>query len=237
MKAILLFQHFEPANPVRKSELERCILHNLQIGFDKIMVWNDSVDPTFVGENVHNIEANRRLTYRDYIDVLDAEENYGSLIVLTNTDIMLDRNLLTISDVVRKNFFLCFSRYERRGAALELPDAPWCTHDVWAMISQPVHNSIKFQSLMPLGMPGCELRFAEIIFNMGYAVFNPCIDIKNVHLHSECPPHENKNRIYGAYLFTPPCRLSDVKPDSMTNNHMARPVYLTNFIDRPLKIG
>lgn len=237
MKTILLFQRFDCANAVRKSELEQCILHNLKIGFDKVTIWNDSVDPIFVGENVHNIRANRRMTYRDYIDVLDAEENYGSLIVLTNTDIMLDSNLLTISSVIQKNFFLCFARYETSGQALELPKMPWCTHDTWAMVSQPVHNSIKFQSLIPLGMPGCELRFAEVIFNMGYAVFNPCLDIKNVHLHSEISPHDHKNRIYGAYLFTPPCNLSDVKLSSVNASHMARPVYYTNFIIQPLKIG
>ena len=150
---------------------------------------------------------------------------------------MLDRNVLTISDVVQKNFFLCFTRYESIRGELALPNAPWCTHDVWAMISQPIHNSIKFQSFMPLGMPGCELRFAETIFNMGYAVFNPCLDIKNVHLHSESVPHEDKNRMYGAYLFTPPCKLSDMKPASVSRSHTATPVYLTSFINRPLKIG
>jgi hypothetical protein len=150
---------------------------------------------------------------------------------------MLDRNLLTISNIVQKNFFLCIARYEKIGDALELSCGATCTHDVWAMISQPIHNSIKFQSAIPLGMPGCELRFEEIIFNMGYAVFNPCLDIKNVHLHSELPPHENKNRIYGAYLFTPACRLADVKPVSVSRSHMATPVYLTSFVNRPLKIG
>jgi len=237
MKAILLVQHFATDNPVRKNELQQCILHNLKIGFDKIMVWNDSVDPIFIEDNVHNIRAKRRMTYRDYIDVLDAEENHGSLIVLTNTDIMLDRNVLTISDVIQKNFFLCFTRYERSGGALKLANTPWCTQDVWAMISQSLHNSIKFQSLIPLGLPGSELRFAEMVFNMGYAVFNPCVDIKNVHFHSESFPHEGKNRIYGAYLFTPPCKLCDVKTASVNRAHMATPVYLTNFVNQAIKIG
>jgi len=237
MKTVLLFQYFDAPSPVRKKELEQCVLHNLKIGFDKILIWNDSVDPLFISENVNNIRANRRMTYRDYVDVLDAEENYGSLVVLTNTDIMLDKNVLTISQVIRNNSFLCLSRYEQRGTALELSGTPWCTHDVWAMISQPVHNSIKFQSVIPLGMPGSELRFAEIFFNMGYAIFNPCVDIQNVHLHSESAPHEYKNRIYGAYLFVPPCKLSDVKIASLNPSHMATPVYLTNFFERPLKIG
>jgi hypothetical protein len=44
------------------------------------------------------------MTYRDYIDIIDLQEN-GSLVVLTNTDIMLDTNILAISEVIRKNFF------------------------------------------------------------------------------------------------------------------------------------
>jgi hypothetical protein len=104
MKTILIFQHFGASNAARNEELKECILHNLKIRFDRILIWNDSVDPIFVAENVYNIQANRRMTYRDYIDIIDLQEN-GSLVVLTNTDIMLDTNILAISEVIRKNFF------------------------------------------------------------------------------------------------------------------------------------
>lgn len=105
------------------------------------------------------------------------------------------------------------------------------------MMSQPVHNSIKFQSLIPLGMPGCELRFAETVFNMGYIVLNSSLDIKNVHMHIGPARHEDKNRLYGTYLFTPPCRLSDVKSASIDRSHLPMPVYLPSFVNQPIKIG
>jgi hypothetical protein len=209
-----------------------CIEHNLNLGFDEVVIFNDSVTPRFSGTRITNINALQRLTYRQYIDIVRDERNHGSLVVLTNTDIKLDPNIFLLCDVIDLGMMFCMSRYESNGS---LAESPWCTQDVWAMLSQPVHNSIVYNSDIPIGTPGCELRFAEIVFNVGFKVFNPCSDVKNIHVHSAQAQHRNEVRNYGAYLFTPPCSLDDVR--ARNPKSFPFPCYLTSFSNRPLRIG
>ena len=222
MKKILIFQWFDCQDGIRRQELTDCINHNLAIGFDEVIIFNDSVEPAFFGQNVQNILSNSRITYRDYINILNDENNYGSFVVLTNTDIKLDRNILTLKEVAKEKILLAMSRYESNE---KLTEFPWSSQDVWAARSQPIHKGVLHQCNIPLGVPGCELRFSEMLFNTGFMVFNPCLDIKNVHVHSNQNSHKDENRIYGAYLFTPACTLSDIK--SGNSAIMPTPYYLT----------
>lgn len=232
MKKILIFQWFDCKDEARQQELVECINHNLKLGFDEVIIFNDSVESAFYGQNVKNISSNSRITYRDYIDIVNDANNYGSFVVLTNTDIKLDNKILMLEEISEDKTLMALSRYESNGL---FSDSPWCTQDVWAMRSQAIHKSIIIQSNIPLGMPGCELRFAEIMFNAGFIVFNPCLDIKNVHVHSNSASHSDENRIYGAYLFTHPCSIEDIKTRNV--KYPAAPVYCTSFSDTWFSIG
>ena len=224
MKKILIFQWFKCGNEAREQELVDCVNHNLSIGFDEVLIFNDDVEPMFHGKNIINIPSIGRLTYRDFINIVKDPGNYGSLIVLTNTDVKLDRRILSLNEILKERTLIAISRYESNGM---LADDPWCTQDCWALISQPIHKSIIHQCDIPLGLPGCEIRFSEIIFNAGFSVFNPCLDIKNLHVHSNQAPHQDEDRLYGAYLFTPACTLKDI----INEDKSVAPTlcYLTSF--------
>ena len=223
-KKILIFQWFNCKDENRKQELIECINHNLKIGFDEIIIHNDSIEPFFYGENIRNISTNTRITYRDYIKVVNDPENYGALVVLTNTDIKIDKKILIFEASIKEKILFSLSRYENNGI---LADAPWCTQDVWVILSQPIHMSVINQCDIQLGLPGCELRFSEILFNIGFSVFNPCLDIRNIHLHSNPSSHLDENRMYGSYLFTPACTIEDIR--SGNKNILPSLQYLTNF--------
>ena len=233
MRRILLTQWFECGDATRGKELAECVQHNIDLGFDSVVIHNDSVDPMFFGPNVENIRTNTRITYKDFIDIVSNPKNFGSLVCLTNTDIKLDSHLFDLAGVMGENHLISITRYESSG---QLAEYPWCTQDTWLLLSQPIHKSIIYQSAMPLGLPGCENRFAEIFFAAGYEVFNPCLSIKNVHVQAVQSVHRNENRIYGAYLFVPPCQLSDIgkvaRPEAMPT-----PVYLPSFSKNLFKIG
>jgi hypothetical protein len=81
MKKILIFQWFNCKDAVRKNELVECIEHNLSLGFDNVVIFNDSVEPAFSGRNVTNIETSARITYRDFIEVVNEPNNFGSWFV------------------------------------------------------------------------------------------------------------------------------------------------------------
>jgi len=232
MKKILVFQYFKCNLEDRAMELEACILHNISIGFDEVIIFNDSVTPAFFGKNVTNIVLNERLSYRHYVDILRAEENFGSLVVLTNADIKLDQNMLSLGEIIQPIDFIALTRYESDG---RIAPNPQVTQDTWAMLSQPLPPTVVYQSAIPLGMPGCENRFSEIIFSAGYRVFNPSIDIKNRHIQATPSMHKFEEKMFGAILLIPPCRIDQVSSCSLDD--FPRPYYLPCFSDRLINIG
>jgi hypothetical protein len=230
MKKILIFQWFDCKDEQRRAELRACAAHNLRLQFDETIILNDSVEPEFFGERVTNVRSSGRITYKTFVDIANDPKNHGSLVVLTNSDIQLADDFQGVASVIQPGDFFCFTRYESSHG--RLADYPWCTQDVWAMIAQPIHNSVIFQSEIPLGRPGCEIRFAEIMFSAGFSVFNPCLDVRNMHVHSNQAKHRDEDRIYGAYLFTPATSLSTVQRRDAKERPM--PCYLTNFIKNRL---
>lgn len=208
MKRIFVTQWFDCKNSERNKELVECMNHNLSLPFDEVIIFNDNLSPQFFGEKIANFEMSGRLTYRDFLKIVSDPKNYGSMIVFSNTDIKLDDKLFTIDDILQNKMLFCLSRYEADG---KLADNPYWTQDTWIVMAQAIPNSILYNSDIPIGTPGCELRFAEIMFNAGFSVFNPCLDLKNFHVHSNPVAHRNEDRNYGAYLFTPACTLDDVK--------------------------
>jgi hypothetical protein len=230
MKKILIFQWFHCNDALRKDELVQCIEHNLELGFDNVIIFNDSVKPTFTGDNITNIEAGGRLTYHNFIDVMNEPRNFGAMVCLTNTDIKLDKRIFELSPMLDSNVLFSISRHEHDG---QLTDLPWCSQDTWVALSQPVPQSVQLQSAIPLGMPGCENRIAEVFFSAGFRVFNPCLGIKNVHVHSEKSALRDENRLFGAYLFVPACGIGDIgKRESFPT-----PVYLPRYAKQVYKIG
>jgi len=229
MKTILIFQYFDCRDATRKAEFIDCINHNISLGFDEIIIFNESVDPPFSGSNIKNVRTNKRLSYRDYIEVVTNPAYFGSLIILTNTDIKLDPKILGLP--LKERGLFVFSRYEQNKL---LAETPWATQDTWALLGQPLAKGVWLQTEFPLGVPGCELRFAEIIYSAGLAVFNPCLSIKNIHIHSEQKPHSNEDRLYGAYVYTPACTLEDISLGK--REKFPAVAYLTAFMAEPARI-
>jgi hypothetical protein len=149
---------------------------------------------------------------------------------LTNTDIKLDPGIIGIAPRLTPRDFWCLTRYEANGL---IAPASHCTQDTWAVIGQEIHSGLMAQAAIPLGYPGCELRFAELFFAYRYRVCNPSLDIKNQHIQAIDSIHEDRYRICGAYLFTPPCRLDDIEPAVAT----AIPVYLRYGARAPTRIA
>jgi len=111
MKKTLIFQWFDCKDPIREQELVDCATHNIKLGFDEVVIFNDSVKPIFDGPQVKNIITQKRITYKNYIDYVADPENYGGLFVLTNTDIMLDKRILEVDKSIKENTLFALSRH------------------------------------------------------------------------------------------------------------------------------
>jgi len=207
MKKILIFQWFDCKDQTRRRELLECIHHNINLGFDEVIIFNDSVEPVVNAPHVRNISTNSRISYLDFINVVKDPQNVGALVVLTNSDIKLDSKILQLAGL-KNRILIALSRYESNE---QLTECAFYSQDVWVMTSQPIHKSIILQSNIPLGIPGCDQRFAEIVFSAGFSVFNPCLEIKNTHLHKNVATHLDENRLFGSYLFVIPCTYEDIR--------------------------
>lgn len=229
MKKILVFQWFDCKDEARRKEFVECINHNLSLDFDQFIILNDSTPPMFLGDKIQNIQTNSRMTFLDWVTILNDPSNFGSAICLTNTDIKLDPSMPSKCSAIGQNQLVALSRYEKNG---ELAASPWATQDTWIAISQPIHKSIVYQSGIPLGVPGCENRIAELFFNVGFEVINPCLDILNMHIQQIDSIHELKNKVGGIYLVIPPSNIQQpgTYPPPM-------PMYFVSFMDKVFKIG
>lgn len=229
MKKILVFQWFDCKDEARRKELLECIHHNLSLAFDEFIILNDSTPALFTGEKIQNIQTTKRMTFQDWVAILNDPKNHGAVVCLTNTDIKLDPSLPSKCDFIQQNQLIALSRYEKNG---ELAPNPWVTQDTWAAISQPIHNSVVHQSGIPLGVPGCENRIAELFFNVGFEVINPCLDILNMHIQSVDSVHELQNKVAGTYLAIPPSNLQ-----AQGGYPPAMPMYFVLNMNKMFQIG
>lgn len=211
MRNILITQWFDCTDPERYSELFQCVAHNLSQRFDDVYIFHDRSTFEFAAPNVNNLRIDRRMTFRDYLQLVEQDHHQGDMMVLTNTDIQLDGRIFGLREVLKENQLIALSRYEADGT---LANSPWCTQDTWVLLGQKIHQSALWSSDIPIGTPGCELRFSEVLYSVGYSVFNPCEDIRNLHVHSEPSVHKDEIRNFGAYLFTPACRFADLSSTS-----------------------
>jgi len=220
LKKILVLQWYESAESERNAEIEKAFNHNLSLNFDEFIIFNENNKINYSSGNIKNLNQKGRYTFRDYLNVASITRADDTMVVTCNSDIALDPFIASADFGIDKKTLYCISRYEEDGS---ISEHPWATQDVWIIQSQKIHNSALNNSDIPLGTPGCELRFAELMYNIGYKVYNPCLSLKNFHIHRTQLPHNDEIRNYGAYLFTHACTLEDARNKA---NIEPVPVYL-----------
>lgn len=222
----LLIEYWDIACAQRKAEIDEAIEHNLNLGFDLVYISysGNQVLPFSARENVQLI-AQERLTFAQYLELVGNVRSRGALFVLTNADIKLDPRLLEIQEVPEALMF-AFTRYESDGS---LYSAGEFSQDTWLMIGQEVPISAIMQSRLHLGVPGCENRFAEIMWSSGFTVINPSLSFVNLHIQATESIYSEGYRIFGCYRTVPPCKLEGPHEDG-------RLVYFHSKSERPFLI-
>lgn len=204
----LFYDYYNSNSPERQSEIDRCAMANFSIGFKRIIAFgNKNID---LANSSHILKAplNSRLTFSNFLSFVDSNQHSTGVAILTNSDIMLDPRIIELTSDLEKNILLALSRHE---ADLTLVEYPWCTQDTWILKFQSIHKSAIIACQFYLGTPGCELRFAEALYASGFTVYNPSLSIRNLHNQSISSVHYDNDRHYGAYIFTPPCFIEQVK--------------------------
>lgn len=186
----LLTTYYEENNPIRKQELDFCLMKNATSGlFKRIFILRDSEVPVpmeVLSQRITQIigfNKNRRPTYADMFSTINGESiTDNTLSVVANTDIYFDDTLLLAGAVDLANTCFALSRWDIKqdGSDLAHHDL-WDSQDAW-IFQGPVKAAVSAN--FGLGIPGCDNRIAHELQLAGYDVCNPSKTIKAYHIHT-----------------------------------------------------
>ena len=169
----LICQWYDPNEQVRRDELEAVRTGNLASGvFDECVYLDGSVG----------------WSYGALIDYC-ASHFLGELCVIANTDIRFGNTTPLLVGCCKPNRIIALTRYESeaspRMVGYAVSESFFSgTQDAWGFVAGGI-PSIGEQLM--LGTIGCENALLGEAVESGVEVFNPALDIRTYHVHSQPP--------------------------------------------------
>jgi len=228
---ILITSYYISDNKDRQKELDKCLIKNSENNYiEKIYLLNNEIfnlDFIFNQKKFEQViitnEKNYKLKYNDAIKFINNNLE-GSICILSNCDIYFDNSLSKIYNVngvngvnesnrLNENNLFALLRYDEdknsNKIIFKFFDEPRNdSQDSW-IFKSPLKvdlDKINFS----FGTLGCDSIFANIVYESGIKVTNPCYDIITTHVHNtEYRTYSIDDRIHGKYCLIPPCYLKD----------------------------
>ena len=176
---------------LRSKELEACLVNNLASKFiEKIHVFVDDNEAlnklkelTNNSEKVIVIEVGKKPMYTDFFNYIINNLN-NKICMITNSDIFLyecDENL--IDNLKENKIAYALTRYEYN-MSHPLIDKYQGSHDCYIFNSKFINeNIINEHTNFYQNLPGIETHLIKNFCDNGFKVYNPCHQIKIIHLH------------------------------------------------------
>jgi len=227
---ILVTTFYIPENEERKKEINKCLHKNcLNSHIQKIYLLNDKVYNLPIDDKllkkveqvVINQEANYKLRFDHAIHFINSNLQ-GKICVLSNSDIYFDKSLSKIDSTTISNNVYALLRYDESedGQFIKLyskegkPRSD--SQDCW-IFKSPLKVDTKLLNF-EFGTLGCDNVFANIIYNSGIYISNPCLQIRSIHVHSSnFRTYNYSTRLLGTYCKLPPCNLREMPPVFFTD--------------------
>lgn len=197
---VWISQYYNSPYPQRQQEIDFSIFSNSRLS------WTTQCIIHLDGEALLPFPANcklistKRLLFKDYLELVDnlGRTSPGSLVLLTNSDIELTHDVPRLFPWIGNGDIICLSRHEPRQFTFVYP--PEWFQDCWIMRSQILPWRLIEAARFNLGVPGCDNRFAALMQEAGFTIWNPCINTRAYHHHqSSLRTHAPSERIQGAY--------------------------------------
>jgi hypothetical protein len=182
-RVVLLVGVYQSGNEQRDEELSFCMDKNAENKLiDEIIPYAD------------------RPTFNEIFDMANSNlKSHNDIFIIANSDIFFDEESITnIKRYITKNQCFALSRWDLKENLAVLYNHP-DSQDVWVFQGDiPKMDGADFF----LGVPGCDNRIAQIIYQNGYNIKNPAYTIKTYHLHN------SGYRTYTrAYTVPPPYKI------------------------------
>lgn len=226
---ILITTFYVPKDEAREKEINKCLKMNYDNPFiEKIILLNDKIYDLPIKEEIAIKEENKKiqqviinnspnykLRFDDAINYINnSKECIGKICILSNSDIYFNVTLAKINNTTISNNVFALLRYdEDESGKLTLYSENnkyrENSQDCW-IFKSPLKvntNSLNFE----FGTLGCDNVFANIIFNSGIYISNPCYSIQSIHVHnSNYRTYNEQSRLTKNYCNLVPCNLKEM---------------------------
>lgn len=229
---ILITTFYIPNNNEREKEINLCLQKNYENPFiEKIYLLNDKIYELPLSEKkeeekkekkqkieqiIINSSPNYKLRFDDAINFINnCEECKNKYCILSNSDIYFNDTLKKINNKNMTNNVFALLRYDNNfsDASISLyskegnPRSD--SQDCWIFKSPLKVDTKKLN--FEFGTLGCDNVFANIIFNSGIYISNPCLNIISIHIHSSnFRTYNNESRLLSPYCNLIPCNLREM---------------------------
>ena len=237
---ILITTFYIPINQTREKEINKCLLKNAENPYiQKIYLLNDKIYELPLGPELSkkveqiiiNPDPNYKLRFDDAISFINSYEDcLGNICILSNSDIYFEKSLGKIDNQTISNNVYALLRYDENSDSQPSLYSKNGTprndsQDCW-IFKSPLKVDTKLLNF-EFGTLGCDNVFANIIYNSGIYISNPCLEIKSIHVHcSNFRTYDNSTRLWGNYCKLEPCKLREMPPVFFTDQW-------NNKIDNP----
>ncbi|GJL96296.1 MAG: hypothetical protein DHS20C06_01130 [Hyphobacterium sp.] len=200
----LFIPYFNPADNARRKELELCLSKNRaneRIAHIYLMI-DDDAEVDLEDGRVTVFRMDSRPTYQDWTRLAEISSP-THISILANADIYFDETISRLEELFASDptAFVALSRYELVDDKLRLHPNPHWSQDTWAYLPTHASNADRDRCLnFPLGVPRCDNKVAYSFAVYGHAIYNPCHQIRSIHVHdSESRTYDKKGdmRIVG----------------------------------------
>jgi len=209
---ILISTYYKNKNKDRQDELDKCLINNNNNKYigEIYLLGNEYFDLSFI-ENKNKIKQviidnkkNYKLKYNDVIKFIN-NNLQNKICILANTDIYFNDSLKKIIKIYMENKLFALLRYDldvygdyKIFKRHEIPRND--SQDSWIFKSPLNVNLNNFD--FSLGTLGCDSFFAQKIYESGYIISNPSLDIVSIHYHlTNYRTYNIDDRLHGTYCL------------------------------------
>ena len=106
--------YYKEDNNYRKNEFLTCLKINISnTAISKIIVFNEGESIAYLGPyRIEEIFIDKRPTYQDFINYINANSNQEDVQIIANTDIYFDKNIEVLKHINLKDTCLALSRWD-----------------------------------------------------------------------------------------------------------------------------
>lgn len=253
---VLFTTYFISLDDDRQYELNHCLLQNLKNPyFERVIIFIqteeerkkiEAVTSESECKHMQLVFLNRIPSYQDWLKYsVDICPN--SDVIFANADIYFDESIQGLNKYLKDcRGIVCLSRHDQdeKGLLKTHPNPHW-SQDAWAIRAENIQKIEFLEDLsFATGKPRCDNRFAFNFSVWGWNIYNPCHDVKAIHLHtSKIRNYQYQDLVnVGAMAYVYPSSNPD-QPSFVDysifilKSSSIRKVAINDFLERKRKVG